>query len=149
MEGIGGGLGGGGGTGTERVCIGWVLVWGLLLKSLFFFFFFFFDFSGFSFSRRMCTRTLRRISSFCTHMSWESFGGWGVGCPAHAGIGPGVGHAGGGRDEQVVMCWRPDRDGGSSSAYALSMQGQPFESTHRAWYDTCNKLASHITNGTR
>ena len=74
--------------------------------------------------------------------------GWGVGCPAHSGIasGAGAGHGGGGHDDQVVMVWRPD---GSSSAYALSMQGQPFKSTFAAFYVMASKLASHLAIATR
>ena len=93
VVGIGGGLGAGregGGTGRERVCIGWILGGGGSLKSLFFSFFFFFDFGSEGFSgprvgsrgfsgsrvgrhlpspdfpcsRRVITRYLRKTSSF-------------------------------------------------------------------------------------
>ena len=106
MVGIGGQLGGGGGTGRERVCIGWVPGVGVALKSLFFvFFFFFFDFSGFLVSgglemsrvgrhlpspgfpcsRRIIIRCLRRILSLCRHMLRDSFGGWGDACGSGGG----------------------------------------------------------------
>jgi hypothetical protein len=57
-------------------------------------------------------------------------------------IGGGAGHGGGGRDEQFISVWRPLQ---GNSAYAICMQGQPFENTLDAFHAMCGKYNSVVS----